>query len=388
MQEWNADDADSADQHGSHQDNNCNRIGLIRAVRVIRVPFKSSPPLPSPPSRRSAAGSGPLLAPRTRPPAPAPGRRTAAGPGRASRSIPANAGSFARRVDQLPSSASAPALTPAVTAWLCWRMTSCNSCRSPPRGHGRHQQVLRRHVRQRFGRLRGAMTSRLTTKPVAMFSASLRHAVGGEERLRQVEPAVGAVVEGALEPLRRGRLRRPSAAGRSGSGRGRTSARPASGCACTPSPTSRPAPSRTARRSPAGGPAAAGRCPTCAGDWPTPDRASRTWRVDLARVGLPRDGVDVGEAHLRRHESSSRRTFSWSPRNRARKLAWVPVVPLAPRNCSSSQPAFEFVQVEDEVVAPQTGPLADGRQLGRLEVGEAERRLGRATPRRTGRGRR
>ena len=38
-------------------------------------------------------------------------------------------------------------------------------------------------------------------------------------------------------------------------------------------------------------------------------------------------------------------------------------------------PPFQFLQVEDELVEPQTGPLADGGQLGRLEVREAEGRL-------------
>ena len=37
------------------------------------------------------------------------------------------------------------------------------------------------------------------------------------------------------------------------------------------------------------------------------------------------------------------------------------------------QAVLDFVEVEDEVVAPETGALADGGQLRRLEVGEAER---------------
>ena len=42
---------------------------------------------------------------------------------------------------------------------------------------------------------------------------------------------------------------------------------------------------------------------------------------------------------------------------------------------ASSRPMFEFLQVEDEIVTPQARPLADGRELSRLEVREAERRF-------------
>ena len=35
---------------------------------------------------------------------------------------------------------------------------------------------------------------------------------------------------------------------------------------------------------------------------------------------------------------------------------------------------LDFIEIEDEVIAPQAGALADGGQLGRLEVGVAKRR--------------
>ena len=38
------------------------------------------------------------------------------------------------------------------------------------------------------------------------------------------------------------------------------------------------------------------------------------------------------------------------------------------------QTMLDLVEVEDEIIAPQAGALAHGGQLGRLEVGEAERR--------------
>jgi hypothetical protein len=81
--------------------------------------------------------------------------------------------------------------------------------------------------------------------------------------------------------------------------------------------------------------------------------------VDLARVGLSSEGVGLGEARelgdesvklldLRKCDEGERRstvgerergelTLSWSPSKRARKEAWVPVVPLTPRNPMSSR---------------------------------------------------
>ena len=38
-----------------------------------------------------------------------------------------------------------------------------------------------------------------------------------------------------------------------------------------------------------------------------------------------------------------------SPSKSARKLAWVPVVPLTPRNLSSADPLFDLAQVEDQL---------------------------------------
>ena len=55
--------------------------------------------------------------------------------------------------------------------------------------------------------------------------------------------------------------------------------------------------------------------------------------------------------------------------NRARKLAWVPVVPLTPRNLSSERRRSISDEVEDQFLAPERRPLAHGHELGRLEVG-------------------
>ena len=36
------------------------------------------------------------------------------------------------------------------------------------------------------------------------------------------------------------------------------------------------------------------------------------------------------------------------------------------------QPVFDFIEVKNKVITPQARPLANGRQLGRLEVRESE----------------
>ena len=56
---------------------------------------------------------------------------------------------------------------------------------------------------------------------------------------------------------------------------------------------------------------------------------------------------------------------------RARKLAWVPVVPFAAW-AEAGHAVLDFVQVQHEVVGPETGPLAHRRRLGRLEMGERQ----------------
>ena len=46
--------------------------------------------------------------------------------------------------------------------------------------------------------------------------------------------------------------------------------------------------------------------------------------------------------------------------------------PLRTAKLEPGQPVFDLFQIEHQVVAPQRGPLADGRRLGRLQVREAE----------------
>ena len=67
-------------------------------------------------------------------------------------------------------------------------------------------------------------------------------------------------------------------------------------------------------------------------------------------------------------------TLASSPSKRARKLAWVPVVPFTPRNRKLGDPALDLAKVEDQLVAPERRPLAHGHELRRLEVGVAQAR--------------
>ena len=61
--------------------------------------------------------------------------------------------------------------------------------------------------------------------------------------------------------------------------------------------------------------------------------------------------------------ASSSRTLPWSPPNRVRKEAWVPVVPLAPTAAQPVAAVGHFLEVGQEVLEPEAGALAQRRQL-------------------------
>ena len=126
------------------------------------------------------------------------------------------------------------------------------------------------------------ITSSRTSRPAAMLVASTRIASVAEERLGQREPAIGAVVERALEPLRGRACGRRWPGARSRTARARRCARRASGSACRPSRTSRSARTRTARAARPRAGAAGGRSPSCAADCARPLSASST-RLSVLR---------------------------------------------------------------------------------------------------------
>ena len=79
-------------------------------------------------------------------------------------------------------------------------------------GDGGHQDVLGGHERQLFGQMLGDHL-RIDDQPDGDVLIQQQDRVDGQERLRQHQPAVGAVVERALQPLRGGGRRRRSIAG-------------------------------------------------------------------------------------------------------------------------------------------------------------------------------
>ena len=119
---------------------------------------------------------------------------------------------------------------------------------------GRHERHLRRHVAA------DDVLAHLESR--RDVGGEDQDGVRGQERLGEGQPAVGAVVQGALEPLVGCGVRSVGLQRDHEAGERRRSARPASGCACRPSRWTRSAPPRTAR---AARPRAAG----AAGRWPS-----------------------------------------------------------------------------------------------------------------------
>ena len=114
--------------------------------------------------------------------------------------------------------------------------------------HGADDQLLGRHERQLVGQA-APDARRMHLESAGDVFHQNENRVGREEAFGNHEPPVRAVVERALEELHavrevRVRLERDRRIARA-----TRSARSASDCACTPSPTIRSAPSRTAPRS-------------------------------------------------------------------------------------------------------------------------------------------
>ena len=123
-------------------------------------------------------------------------------------------------------------------------------------------------------------------------------------------------------------------------------------------------------------------------DWATPDSTSSTWLSTLRDVGLSGDGIDLVEAHLAGDQPVELPDLVVVAAEQRQEAGLGAGRPLGAAEAQRCEAMLDLVQVEDEVVAPQAGPLADRGQLGRLEVGEAERRQVRATAGRSGPGRR
>ncbi len=75
--------------------------------------------------------------------------------------------------------------------------------RSP--SDGGHQQILRGHVGQRLFDV-PSNDRRMHFQPLGEIQSQPQYSIGGQERLRQIQPSRGTVVEGAFQPLSRGGL--------------------------------------------------------------------------------------------------------------------------------------------------------------------------------------
>ena len=154
---------------------------------------------------------------------------------------------------------------------------------------GRHQEVLGRHERELGGHV-PRDHRRVDHQARNDVQVQAHQGVDGQEHLRDDHPAHRGVVQGALQPLGRRRLgcRRPAEPSRTG--RSNTSARPASGSACKPSPTTRPVRPRTAPRPRVHAPAAGG--PSRTGAHSRPRRSARPSlaRRSSANTSAPRPG--------------------------------------------------------------------------------------------------
>ena len=96
--------------------------------------------------------------------------------------------------------------------------------------------------------------------------------------------------------------------------------------------------------------------------------------VELARVGLAAHRHGTGEAHHLRHPGIERLDLGMVAVKQLQEARLRPGGPLDAAERHVLQPRLDILQIEQQIVHPQGRPLAHRRQLGRLEVGEAERR--------------
>ena len=265
------------------------RLRWLDACRMGGDPRQTWTSRRWPERRDSGAGSArPRRRGRPRP-APATGRRTGGGRGRRRSRAPGRRGRPPSRSSR--SLSPSPCLDPGGGG----QRVGPDRARGGPGGRRRAwtaaiMQVLGRHERQFVGDVAGDHR-RVDDQAGHDVEVERQQGVDGQERLGQDHPPDRAVVQGPLEPLGRGGLARGGGQGHARTGRSSTSARPASGSACRPSPTSRSARPRTAPRPRARGPGAGGPSRTGGRSRPTAGEGRDDLRVDLPGVGLARDRV-------------------------------------------------------------------------------------------------
>jgi len=96
--------------------------------------------------------------------------------------------------------------------------------------------------------------------------------------------------------------------------------------------------------------------------------------VDLARVGLAGDRVGVREAEELGHAGVEGLDLVVVTIKEGKERGLGAGRALDATEAEVVACARQVAQVPEKLLEPKRSPLADGRQLGRLEVGEAERR--------------
>ena len=97
--------------------------------------------------------------------------------------------------------------------------------------------------------------------------------------------------------------------------------------------------------------------------------------VNLARVGLTRDGGDALKAHFLGDEAVELAALFVVAAEQLEKARLGARGALAAEQSHAPDAVFKLVEVEQQVVEPEGRALADGGGLRRLEVGKRESRL-------------
>ena len=99
--------------------------------------------------------------------------------------------------------------------------------------------------------------------------------------------------------------------------------------------------------------------------------------IHLSRIGLSGDVERMLEAEALGDQLVELLHLGMvAVKKRQESDACVPVVPFTPRNLSVCDAVFDLLQIDRQVLRPERGALADGRELGGLKMRVTERRQG------------
>ena len=97
-------------------------------------------------------------------------------------------------------------------------------------------------------------------------------------------------------------------------------------------------------------------------------------RIDFTRVGLPGNRINRIKTHLAGDERVELTNFGMIAVKECEKTGLRAGRALGAAEAQCCQTVFDLVQIEQEIVAPETGALAHGGQLRWLEMRKAEGR--------------